>query len=155
MKGLSDFRFQQKNGFTLVEVLVSVVMLGLVGTALFALTITAVTGSGWASTRSMAAQYAKEGTEGVRSYRDLNGWLSVASLNGVYCLSRTGADNRFNLTLQSANPALCAISGTNLTRTVTVSAVNPNQKKFIINVAYTENGQARNVILVTYLSDWK
>lgn len=145
-------------GFTLIEVILSSAVLVIVGSALFGLAITAITGSGWASTRSIATQYAKEGTEGVRSFRDLNGWLSVASLNGVYCLSRTGTDNHFVLTLRSIDSSLCNITGTGLTRTIAISPSNPpdsSPRKFIINVGYTENGQPRNVVLVTYLSDWK
>ena len=139
---------QKQKGFTLIEVLVSVVILGLVGTALFALTITAVTGSGWASKRSMGMQYAKEGIEGVRSFRDQNGWPALSPLSGTYYLKRQSSG--FTLTTNAADGNL----GNGLTRTAVLSTVNSTQKKVKVDVSYTENGQPRSVTLVTYLTDW-
>lgn len=140
--------FVNQKGLTLIEVIVSIAVLVIVGVALFALTITALTGTSANQNRNIGMQYASEGIEGMRTFRDQNGWSVVAPLNGTYYLKRSSSG--FTL---SGNPS-DGNQGNGFNMSVIISAINANEKKVVVNVKYTEEGNDRNVVLVTFLSNW-
>lgn len=140
-------------GLTLVEIILSVTLLGLIGTALTALGITALRTADATRRRSIAAEYSKEALEAVRSIRDQQGWQNFAANLGNFCLDNTSG--RFFLISAGGSPCP-AVSG--YTRTITISNVSPpnsNQRKVLIVTSYDERGAQMNVSLNTLLTNWR
>lgn len=133
-----------KQGFSLVEVLLSVAVFSLIVTALVGGLIYGQQSTALAGMRSRAALLADEGLESVRNIRDAN----FSNLtDGTFGLTTTG--NQWNL---SGSSDITDI----FTRAVTVSAVDANRKLVTSTVTWQQNPQRTgNVTLATYLTNWK
>jgi prepilin-type N-terminal cleavage/methylation domain-containing protein len=133
-----------KRGFSLVELLVSISIF-----LVFVIAVTEVTTSVSKESRNSAnkqraAVLAEEAVEAVRNIRDANFDNLV---DGTYGLATTS--NQWTL---SGTSDLTDI----FTRVVTISTINPNQKKIDVQLSWTDQISPTNSFsLSTYLTNWR
>ncbi|MCW1891719.1 MAG: prepilin-type N-terminal cleavage/methylation domain-containing protein [Candidatus Uhrbacteria bacterium] len=137
-------RSKRFRGFTLVEVLFSIVLLGvMLSTVLLSLSgqLTHVASS---DSEMRAISLAEEGLEAVRSIRDTN-WSALTP--GTHGLAFTAS----GWSLSSASDTQDGLS-----RTVTITDISPTERKVSVDVAWTTKaGTPRLYELSTMLADWR
>ncbi|MDP3973696.1 MAG: prepilin-type N-terminal cleavage/methylation domain-containing protein [Candidatus Daviesbacteria bacterium] len=130
-------------GVSLVEVLLSVAVFGLIVTGLFGGLIYGQQSTALAGQRARAVMLADEGLEAVRNIRDEN--FSNLS-DGTYGLTTTG--NQWNL---SGSSDITDI----FTRQVVISSVDSARKQVVATVTWQQNAQRTgSVTLTTYHTAW-
>lgn len=133
-----------KNGFSLVEVLLSVAVFALIVTALVGGLIYGQQSTALAGMRSRAAILADEGLEAARNIRDAN---FTNLTDGTFGLTTTGS--QWNL---SGSSDITDI----FTRAITISTVDANRKQLVSTVTWQQNAQRNGAVsAVTYLTNWK
>ena len=144
MKINASFLSNKEKGFSLVEVLLTSTLLGLIlssftGAYIYGNTTTAIAGS-----REQAVLLAEEGIEAIRNIRDED----FANLTpGTYGFALSG--NEWILSGTSDNVGI-------FTRNVTISSINEYEKQATVNVAWQQNYQRTGLVtLVTNLTDWR
>ncbi|MFA5129801.1 MAG: prepilin-type N-terminal cleavage/methylation domain-containing protein [Patescibacteria group bacterium] len=138
-------KLPHSKGFTLIEVLFSIMILGiLLSTVLLSLSgqLTHVTDS---NSRLQAASIAEEGLEAARSIRDTN-WSSLAA--GAHGLTFSGGNWTFTSASDTTN---------GFTRTITVTDASAHERNVDVTVAWTPPGSAtqQTYTLSTRLADWR
>lgn len=144
---------KNNSGLTLIEVILSVTLLGLIGTALATLGITALRTADAARRRSVAAEYSKEALEAVRSIRDQQGWQTFDDNLGDFCLEN--ATGRFNL--RSDGDSRCrTLAGYSQKITIAeTTPTSPNRRKVLVTTSYDERGVLMEVLLDSLLTNWR
>jgi prepilin-type N-terminal cleavage/methylation domain-containing protein len=161
---ISCLKKKISTGFGLIEILVTVTILGLSLSALaglgnFALKIQD------RLKKNMAANYlAIETVEAVRAIKD-ESWsaLDVLSEGSPFSLAQSGLPAKWSLVSGSEiiNGFSRQITFTNVYRdsnddiTQTTSILDPNTKKVTVTVSWNSQGQPQQVLLSTYLTNWK
>ena len=133
-----------KSGFSLVEVLLSVSVFGLIVTALVGGLIYGQQSTALSGARARAAILADEGLEAVRNIRDEN----YANLtDGTFGLAISG--NQWNFSGASDTTDV-------FTRTIAIYAVDANRKMVTSAVTWQQNPQRSGLAqTVTYLTNWR
>lgn len=133
-----------QSGFSLVEVLLSVSVFGLIVTALVGGFIYGQQSTALSGARSRATILADEGLEAVRNIRDENFSNLTDGTHGLAI-----SDNKWTLSGTSDVTDI-------FTRAITISPVDANRKQVFSTVTWpqtpSENG---SVVLSTYLTQWK
>lgn len=133
-----------QSGFSLVEVLLSVSVFGLIVTALVGGLIYGQQSTAFSGARSRATILADEGLEAVRNIRDENFSNLTDGIHGLAI-----SDNKWTLSGTSDVTDI-------FTRAITISPVDANRKQVFSTVTWPqtplENG---GVVLSTYLTQWK
>lgn len=133
------------NGFSLIEVLLSVSLFSFVITALVGAFIYGQESTAISGTRSRAILLAEEGLEASRNIRD----KSFADLtNGEHGL----AISESNRWVFSETSDIADI----FTRQIVISAIDANRKQVISTVTWRQTPQrSGSVSLITYLTNWR
>ncbi len=131
-------------GQSLVEAIVAIGITILVVTGLVVLAIGAVRSATVSKNRSLAVQYAQEGTEALRSIRDRS--FAELPVGGTNRLVWTGSE-------------WSTLAGTEtlglFTRSFTTTLVSAGKLKVDLTVAWSDSAGAHTVDLTTYLTDWQ
>ncbi|MDD5416184.1 MAG: prepilin-type N-terminal cleavage/methylation domain-containing protein [Candidatus Daviesbacteria bacterium] len=132
-----------QSGFSLVEVLLAVSVLGLIVIALVGSLIYGQESTVLSGARSRATMLADEGLEAVRNIRDA-GFSNLT--DGPHGLAISG--NQWTLSGTSDTTDI-------FTRSLTITSVDANRKQVISNVTWSQTPQRSGaVILTTYFTDW-
>lgn len=144
MEGPALSEYSKSKGFSLVEVLLSVSILGLLLTFLTAGLIYGQESTALSGARIRATFLAQEGLEASRNIRD----SSFANLtNGTYGLNTSTGHWAFSGSSDTTD---------SFTRTITISTVDANRKQVTSTVTWQQNPQRQgSVQLTTYLNNWK
>jgi len=166
--------FNFKNGFSLLEILIAVALIGIAFVTLFLVVFSVIMASSAVKATTQADFLIKEELEALRSFRDGTDW----SVNGLGAV-QTGVANPYYLFLQvNSAPTWSLVSGTetvgSFTRHIIFKKVfsnssgivngdtateclgcpeNPNMIK--ITVVATDSLSGKTYQIVTYLSNWK
>jgi prepilin-type N-terminal cleavage/methylation domain-containing protein len=132
-----------RNGFSLIEVILSTAIFGLLTTALVGAYLYGVEATGLGGNRGRAALLANEGLEAVRNIRD-GGYSNLT--DGDHGLAVSGNQWAFSGTSDTS---------TIFTRHVTIASVDSVRKTVTSQVTWQQNAQrAGSVTLTTRLSRW-
>ncbi|CAN5231446.1 hypothetical protein BH09PAT2_BH09PAT2_11520 [soil metagenome] len=136
---------ERAKGFSLIEVLLSVAMFGLIITTIVGGLIYGQDSTALSGSRARAVSIAEEGLEAVRNMRD----ASFSNLvDGTYGLAVTGNQWVFAGTSDAVDSFF--------TRQITVSAAGTNRKQLTSTVTWQQNAQRTgNVSVVSYMTNWK
>jgi prepilin-type N-terminal cleavage/methylation domain-containing protein len=132
-----------KKGFSLIEVILSVSLLGLIAVSFGSVLVYNQQGSRIAGDRSRAALLAEEGLEAVRNIRDA-GFSGIVA--GTYSLTSTG--NKWGLS--TTYPETIDI----FRRKIDITDLSADRKRVVSTVGWTDNGNYREVVETTYLNNW-
>lgn len=132
-----------KKGFSLIEAILSVTLLGMIAISLGSILIYSQQGSRLSGDRSQASFLAEQALEAVRNIRD-NDFSALSS--GIYGLTTTG--NKW--ALSASYPETIDI----FTREIEISDLAPDRKMITARVGWTDNGNYREVEEITYLTNW-
>jgi len=165
--GFGKHRFYCKNsaGFTLVEVLVSILVFGLAFTAIFYILATNISDADLIKDNFIASGLVQEGMEVVRNIRD-NDWhtnkpFGTSIPDGVYRVqwnsqslmpfddSYLKKDNNTGFFSYSTG------ADTFFKRTVTISTVSSIEKRVVVTVTWKEKGRPMSVSAEDHLFDWR
>lgn len=136
--------FQFKKGFSLIEVLLAVSLLGLLATGIIGALLYGQESTVLSGKRASAAFLAEEGIEAVRNIRD-NAFTNLT--NGTYGLTTTG--NTWNFTGSSDTTDI-------YTRAITISQVDTNRKEVTSTVTWQQNAQRSGTVsVVSYITNWQ
>ncbi|MBD3280813.1 prepilin-type N-terminal cleavage/methylation domain-containing protein [Candidatus Dojkabacteria bacterium] len=148
-KGLLIIRKRQsqenrtdRDGFSLVEVLLAITMLAIITTAVFGAVFYAQESNALVANRNRAVALAEEGLNAAQAIRDED----FANL----------ADGTYGLTTASNQWALSGSSDTVdiFTREIEISSIDSNTKRILSRITWTQNsGRNGEIELVSYLSD--
>lgn len=150
---------KKKNGFSLIELVLAMVLLAIVSGAFFSLYFTISSGAANEKNQQQAIFYAQEGLEIVKNIKSAN----FLNLNdGVYGLRQSGESYALetDLTETLADFFQRRVTITRVYRNhdgqieENGSLLDPATKKITVRVAWNE-GAEKNVILEEYLSDWE
>ena len=153
------FNKASKAGFTLVEVLVAVVIVGLVLTAIAAAISFSVKNSSQADYRVVASRYAQEAIDRIRQQRSQLGWNSFYS-------SLTAGDSCSHISSYTFKSPPCTglnyvISSNNATFTRKINIVknpaagsNPASVQLTVTVEWNDGAATRDVQIVQKLYDY-
>lgn len=138
-------------GFTLVEVLVAVVIVGLVLTAIAAAISFSVKNSSQADYRQVATRYAQDAIDIIRQKRATDGWNSFYSTylppsGQSRCLQSNGK-------LTSTPCAAWNTNGTNYTRVIKVDKTT-GTATITVTVSWQDGSATRDVTVVQKLFDY-
>lgn len=135
---------KRKRGFSLIEVLFSVMLLGMtISTILISLSgqMSHVSSS---NNEVVAGSFLQEGIEATRSIRDAD-WNALEE--GTHGLSFASGTWGFASTSDTQD---------GFSRTVTVSDLTENERKVAVNVSWTgDGGRTRSSEVSTILTDWR
>ena len=129
-------QFNHKKGFTILEVLVTMLVITIGGLAAYAMVQQIVFSTFSSSYRLTAAYLAKEGIEIVRNIRDTN-WLEEENW-----------DNGLN----SSDWEVCAIP--KYERRTTITPDGLDKLKVLVKVRWTERGDTHTITVQENLYDW-
>lgn len=158
---------RSQNGIGLIELLIvmAIITTGLVyllSMASFSLRI-----SGEKEKISQANFIVQEIMEGVRNFRDGTNWqtdgLGTLSVLTPYHLEKTGSPAGWNLVLgeEITNGFSQSIIFTEVRRddnddiTDNGGTLDPESKKITVSVLWTERGKSQQIILISFLTNWK
>lgn len=131
-------------GFSLVEVLLSVSIFGLLLIFLVGGLIYGQEGTALSGARTRATFLAEEGLEASRNIRD-SGFANLTG--GTFGLSNSTSHWVFSGSSDTTDQ---------FTRSITISSVDANRKQIVSTVAWQQNPQRLgSVQLTTYLTNWK
>lgn len=131
-------------GFSLVEVLLSVSIFGLLVVFLVGGLIYGQEGTALGGVRTRATFLAEEGLEASRNIRD-SGFANLT--NGTYGLSNSSSHWAFSGSSDTIDE---------FTRSITISSVDTSRKQIVSEVSWQQNPQRQgSVQLTTYLTNWK
>lgn len=139
------YALRANNGFSLVEILLSVSLFSFVITALVGAFIYGQESTAISGTRSRAIFLAEEGLEASRNIRD-NNFADLTA--GGHGLAISENNNR-------------TFSGTSdatdiFTRQIAISAIDANRKQVISTVTWRQTPQrSGSISLTTYLTNWR
>ncbi len=153
-------------GFTLVEALVSLLILSIALTAVFHILTVSIGDAELIKNNFIASGLVQEGMEVTRNIRD-HDWYAGSPFgtsipDGIY---RVQWNSQALLALGS-NPPLKKDSGNGLInydtgndtvfkRTVTISTVSGVEKRVVVSVTWDERGRPRSVSAEDHLCNWK
>ena len=157
-------RSNKEGGFTLIETLVSLVILTMAIIPVLYLSNSAVNVAFSIRDDSVAAGLAQEGVEVVRAIRDTN-WFSGQAFDtgladGTYRLEW----NSTSLLAAGSNPPLNINNGlytysggtpSAFSRSITITKVNAGELKVVSQVTWQSRTAARTVSAEDHLFDWK
>ena len=165
--GAYSFGNGQKNGVTVVELLIMLFIFGIAMSALFALVAFGLQSASIAQQTTRAVFFAQEAIEATKSFRDTTDW----DVNGLGTLT-LGMD--YHLELQGATPEWRLVSGAETTDgfihkvvfnevqrdgsdniVSNGGIVDPDTKKAIVTISWQERSRAREFKLTTYLTNWR
>ncbi len=121
-------------GSSLVEILISILIVGLVVTSLAALLAMNVKNNSEVELRKHATSYAQDGVDIVRKNKATQTWSNFTSSGANGCVNDDGSDATTN------------IGSITLTRKCTLLGIGPN-RELTVTVTWTEGGQQRDVVL--------
>lgn len=155
----------QEKGFTLVETLVSLVILSAVLVPVINLSSAVTRTSSTVRDNLIAAGLAQEGIEVVRAMRDTNWFSSREFDSGLNAGSYQVQWDSSSLLSLAGNPPLNLNNGiytysggtpSTFTRTINITKVNTGELKVISEVSWTERSDnTKSTIAETHLFDWK
>ena len=131
-------QFNHKKGFTILEVLVTMLVITIGGLAAYAMVQQIVFSTFASSYRLTAAYLAKEGIEIVRNTRDTN-WLEQENWNNG---------------LSSSDWETCAIPKYERKITITTFPGEPDKLKVVVDVKWTERGDTHTITVQENLYNW-
>jgi len=152
---------QRQNGFSLVEIILTVALFGLFATALLGLLMNSYGSNFQASERQKATLYAQQGLEAVWSIRR-QAWNLLA--NGDYGLANSGGywqffgssdllENKYSRVVTIAD--VCRDGGGNIVD-CPGGLVDLYTKKATVRVSYPAiTGVGNEISLVSYLTNWQ
>lgn len=133
-----------KQGFSLVEVLLSVAVFALIVTALVGGLIYGQQSTVLAGMRSRAAILADEGLEAARNIRDENYSNLV---NGTYGLAISSNQWTFSGSQDTTDI---------FSRQIVISTVDTKRKSITANITWQQNAQRNGLVsAVTYVTNWR
>lgn len=157
----------KKDGFTLIETIIAVSVIGLVITATAQLTQSSLSLGRTTTSRFVAFHIAEEGLEIARNMRDSN-WLQNRAWrrgldDGTYAIienaSPAGGAGRFSLQKISAGdsvPEIVLQDGQRFSRVIEITSSSETEAMRITSmVHYSQNGGQKEVSLTQELTDWK
>ena len=125
-----------KNGFTILEILIAILVITIGGLAAYAMIQQIVFSTFSSSYRLTAAYLAKERIEIVRNIRDTN-WLEQEDWNNG---------------LRSRDWEVCAIP--KYKRKITITPDGPDKLKISVEVEWTERGDIYTITVQENLYNW-
>lgn len=162
------FQRQLRNkGFSVIEILISVFVVGVALTSILSFAAFSLTQSLVIKQMASATAFAQGATEAVRNFRDNTTWstngLGVLSLGAAYHAQKSaspvvwqmiaGAEtiNGFSRTITFSSVARDASSNI----VVSGGVVDSNTKKVTVTVSWSERGRSHQVQLLDYLTNWR
>ncbi|MFA5009369.1 MAG: hypothetical protein WC534_02175 [Candidatus Paceibacterota bacterium] len=136
-------KYFSTKGFSLIEAILSVTLLGMIAVSLGSILIYSQQGSRLSGDRSQASFLAEQGLEAIRNIRD-NDFSTLSS--GTYGLTTTG--NQW--ALSPTYPEIIDI----FSREIEISDLGLDRKMIKVKVGWTDNGNYREVEEITYLTNW-
>lgn len=124
-------------GQTLIEILVALTLVSVVISAVTVILTTALNNAQFSKNQNLSTNYAQEGVETVRSFRD-NNYAAFASASGLYCLAKG------DTTLGSAQSISSCPLPPNIDNTfirsvqITPAGCAANVSRVIVTVAWTD-----------------
>lgn len=155
----------RRAGFTLIETIIGISIIGLVITAAAQLTSSSLNIGGNSLRKFAAIHLAEEGIEIVRNMRDSN-WLRNKSWRenlaaGTYKIAENsasswGQNNRWNLTnAQRETAENISLGQTTFKRLIEISEPETTIMLVISKITYTEHGSEKTAELTAQFTDWK
>ena len=156
---------KKEEGFTIIEALVTLVLLSLALVPMFYFTSVATTTSFYIRDDMISAHLAQEGLEVVRAMRDAN-WFNSRPFDsglgdGVYRVEY----NSNALIALGTNPSLSIANGvysyqagavTPFQRTITITKINAGEIRVVAAVSRpTKGGDIKTISAESHLFDWK
>lgn len=148
-----------KNGFSIIEMLVVVAILAMALTALLGMASFSLGIQGLVRQTTQADNLAQEAMEAVRSIRDNNGWNQIT--NGSHGLANSGGYWSFSGTDNTIGVLMRTISVADVRRDASDNIVesggviDPDTKKIIVTVSWSERSRPHEIALITYLTNWR
>lgn len=156
-----------QSGFTLIETMISVLIFGLVLSAVSGLLNSNLSGAVLIKNNFVASSLIQEGMEVVRSIRD-NEWhnsqaFGTSITDGVYnvqwnSISLMAYDPSRYLKKDDSTGLFSYDSGgvTIFKRSVTITTVAPNvEKKIVVDVFWSERGRNKTISAEEHLFNWR
>lgn len=130
-------------GFSLIEVIIAVGILGSTVVGLFTGIIDAQLSTTLIGIKNQSLLYADEGLEAARNMRDKS-WNSLSA-------------GDYGLVISSGHWELSGTEDTNefYTRVITIDAISSQKKRVTSSVTWNYAGKTGTVFLETYLTNWK
>ncbi|MEX2090986.1 MAG: prepilin-type N-terminal cleavage/methylation domain-containing protein [Candidatus Paceibacterota bacterium] len=161
----SKFTKNHSNGFTLVEALVTLVVLSIALGPSLILTNNISSTASVVRNNLIAANLAQEGVEVIRGMRDTNWFNGIAFDTGLTDGTYRVEWNSSALISLGANPPIKEGSGlynyssgndTVFRRTISILKVNAGELRIISNVTWQERGaRDRNALVESHLFNWR
>jgi len=156
-----------KKGISVIEILVVIAIIAITLTSLLGLASFSLGTSTLIKQTSQANGIAQETMETIRNFRDGTNWeingLGALATSTDYYPQKSGSPPKwqfiqgteaidvftrkvvFENIMRDGNDNIVTSGGTN----------DPNTKKVIVTVSWTERGRAHQIELITYLTNWK
>lgn len=155
---------RQKCGFTLLEVIIGISIIGLVITAAASLTQSSLEVSAGSLKKFQAYHLSEEGLEIVRNLRDSNwlrnlNWNNGFEQNNTYKIeenSSAGQNGKWRLASDSEGERI-SLGNADFSRIIEISYEDPLKPVALVRsrVSYPERGRERSVEISAELTDWK
>lgn len=148
----------RNSGFSLVETLVAVAILGVMGTAVITITLQILAANNTARLKNQGISYAEEALEQARNYYQANGYSGLTLLSGT-----NFRDGNFTSLATSCSPSTCAasnsptgnlISGTQFYRCVIIQFPVANQAKVQSITNWLDRGRCQQTEIDTYFANY-
>lgn len=150
-----------QSGITLIEVLLTIGLIGLIGAALVRLGSTALTASDAGRARAVATQLADEGLEAARAKRDQAGSSFFGMSAGNYSYDRGGSGN-LEVINTACDPtafsphADCAVPNHDgFYRVISIAFPSSDKANVISYVFWNQDGTWSKVVNSTVLTQWR
>jgi len=137
-----------KNGESIIELVGALSVILIVILALISGITAAVNSNNFSRTKSQATNYAQEGMENLRGYRDTDWTIFLAAADGEF----HGLAGNLPSGVCSENSPI--ISGTNFVRCAKLEKVDDTKVKATIKVTWVDSKGTSKSELVSYFTKW-
>ena len=143
-------------GLSLIEVMVSLAVLGLLAVALISTTLITQKGARAAKADTQAAKLVQEYSEQIRIFRDRKGFSSLVNTpaNQSTCINSTNFSNPESWILTTAGcPEQNVVDNVTFTRQLNIAPIDDHKKQVTIAVTWVDSGGTQTRSHVLILSD--
>lgn len=143
-------------GLSLIEVVVSLAILGFLAVALISTTLISQKGARVAKADAQAAKLVQEYTEQIRIFRDRKGFSSLVDTpaNQVTCINSTNFSNPESWTLTTAGcPEQNVVDNVTFTRKLNIAPIDVHRKQITVTVTWVDSSGTQKREHVSILSD--